>query len=110
MLRHTSYRKHVKWSYANIGNISPFFFGIYSIWSRTTGKCVYVGKGDSLTIRERLMGHWRSSHNLRLKLWIQAFGSDLDICYFAVSKDKIDIQERRLIRLLRPEANIQHNR
>ena len=51
----------------------------------------------------------RGSHNEILKLWIQAFGDNLDVCYMAAESSKIDTLEKRLIKAWKPEANKQHN-
>lgn len=84
-------------------------YGVYAVWCRENGKCIYVGKAKDRPIRERLKEHWRGSHNETLELWIRAFGEKLDLCFAAADKGRIDTLERRLIRALRPEANRQFN-
>ena len=82
--------------------------GVYVFWCRENNKCVYVGKASERPIQARLREHWRRSHNETLRLWIQAFGDYLDICYVPVEHGRITRLERRLIRLWNPEANVQH--
>ena len=100
----------VKWSHATISQMPRGIIGVYAFWCRDNGKCIYVGQAKDRPIRERLREHWRSSHNEILKLWIQAFGENLDVCYAATERNKIDTLERRLIKAWKPEANKQHNR
>ena len=83
--------------------------GVYAFWCRTNGKCIYVGKARERPIRERLREHWNRSHNESLRLWLEAFGEILDVCYISVERGKIDALERRLIRMWNPEANVQYN-
>ena len=81
--------------------------GVYAFWCRTNGKCVYVGKAELQPIRTRLVQEWRNSHNADLKLWIQAFGDFLDICYLPIkAHKKIDKIETKLIQMWKPETNI----
>lgn len=92
----------------NIESIPDNAVGIYGFWYRTTGKCIYVGKAKKQPIKKRLKQHWRKSHNLELRLWIDEFGEFLDVCYISVEcKKRIDRMEKRLIRAWDPEANIQ---
>lgn len=97
------------WSYPAISRIPEAVRGVYAFWCRSNGKCIYVGKAEDQPIKDRLKAHWRRSHNRTLRLWIEAFGEHLDICFTPVSSGQIERFERRLIRLWRPEANIQHN-
>ena len=99
-----------KWSYATISRIPRAIIGVYAFWRRDNGKCIYVGKAKDRPIRDRLGDHWRGSHNETLRLWIQAFGDNLDVCYTPTVRDKIDTYERRLIKAWKPEANKQYNR
>ena len=99
-----------QWSYATISRVPRAIVGVYAFWCRDNGKCIYVGQASDRPIRDRLREHWRGSHNETLKLWIQAFGENLDVCYTPTVRDKIDTYERRLIKAWKPEANKQHNR
>lgn len=90
----------------NIDHIPSHIRGVYAFWCRPTGKCIYVGKTEKQTIKIRLMQHWLKSDNPNLKLWIQAFGKHLDICYLPVKDSKIDKMETRLIHVWHPEINI----
>ena len=109
-MRMSKRRRTMKWSYKTIVDAPRDSFGIYAIWCRHNGKCIYVGEASKRSIGERLGDHWRKSHNQTLQLWIRAFGSDLDLCYASVEKPRIAVAERRLIRLWNPEANVQHKR
>ena len=100
-------RSTLPWSYG-IPNLPTKAVGVYAFWYRRSGKCVYVGRASDQPIRDRLRQHWRWSHNVILRLWIQVYGSHLDICYAHVEQSKIETLERRLIRLWSPEANVQH--
>lgn len=100
----------MKWSYVTISRIPKSIFGVYAFWCRDNKKCIYVGKAKNQPIRNRLKDHWRESHNKTLRLWIQAFGDNLDVCYTSTERRKIDTFERRLIKAWKPEANKQHNR
>jgi len=81
--------------------------GLYGFWCRETGRCIYVGKTEEQTIKERLLQEWKNSHNETLKLWIMAFGNHLDICYLPVNrKERIDRAETTLIQMWNPEANL----
>ncbi len=103
-------RRAIRWSYLGIEGVPRNVFGVYAFWCRDNGKCIYVGKAKKQPVKKRLTYHWRGSHNETLRLWIQVFGENLDVCYMAADLTKIDNLERRLIRLWKPEANIQHNR
>lgn len=98
-----------EWSYLNIDRVPKSILGVYAFWCRDNAKCIYVGKAKSHPIKNRLKEHWRGSHNEILKLWIRAFGYNLDVCYMSAEKRKIDVLERRLIKAWKPEANKQHN-
>ena len=100
-------RSTLPWSYG-MANLPEKAVGVYAFWYRGSGKCVYVGRASDQPIRNRLQQHWRKSHNETLRLWIQAYGSHLDICYAQVEQNRIKALERRLIRLWNPEANVHH--
>ena len=84
--------------------------GVYAFWFRPTGKCIYVGQAAEQPIKTRLHQHWRDKRNQKLRLWMDAYGEHLDVCYATVARCRIGNMERRLIRLLQPEANEQHKR
>ena len=98
------------WSYRALEEVPVGLVGVYAFWCRQNGKCVYVGKASEQSVGQRLRQHWRRSHNRQLRLWLQVFGDQLDMCYAAADQDKIATLERRLIRLWNPEANVQHRR
>ena len=105
----TPVRAVMPWSHIAISLMPREISGIYAFWCRDNGKCIYVGQAKG-PIKNRLADHWRGSHNETLKLWIQVFGSTLDVCYMSAERSRIDTLERRLIKTWRPEANIQYNR
>lgn len=98
------------WSYSTITGIPDRVVGVYALWQRRSQKCVYVGRASDQPIKDRLHRHWSGSHNETLRLWIQAYGAHLDLCYAEVERNRIEVLERRLIRMWNPEANVQHKR
>ena len=97
-------------SYRAVQEVPLEAVGVYAFWCRQNGKCIYVGKASDQSIRDRLRQHVQKSHNRTLWLWLQAFGDQVDLCYAAVDRHKIETLERRLICLWRPEANVQHKK
>ena len=108
-MRKAGRRDLERWSYAAAGAVPSGLVGVYAFWYRRTGDCVYVGMAADQPLGKRLRQHWNGSHNETLQLWIQAYGEYLDICYAQVQPRKIRTLERRLIRLWKPKANVQHN-
>lgn len=104
------HRETFPWSYGILTNLPEETVGVYAFWDRRSGKCVYVGMAAGQPIKNRLLQHWKGSHNETLRLWIQAYGSYLDICYAPIERGRIEVLERRLIRRWKPEANVQHKR
>ena len=98
------------WSYGSLARVPRKTIGIYAFWFRHTGRCIYVGQTSEQTIKARLRQHWQGSHSGRLRLWMDAYGEYLDICYASVARNRIRTVERRLIRLWKPEANVQHKK
>lgn len=95
----------------NIESIPATLHGVYGFWCRKNGKCIYVGKADDQPIRTRLLQEWADSHNPMLKLWINAFGESLEVCYLPVkNRGKIRRVEAMLIRAWSPETNKHHNK
>ena len=103
-------RSTIPWSHRALEEVPQGIVGVYAFWCRGNGKCIYVGKASEQSIGHRLRQHWRRSHNRTLHLWIQAFGDQLDVCYASVDRQRIGTVERRLIRLLNPDANVQYKR
>lgn len=98
---------------ANIDSMPRNAAGVYGFWCRTNGRCIYVGKAEKQSIRDRVKQEWQNSHNHALRSWIQCFGEFLDICYVAVPHDRIahvDKLETRLIRRWNPVTNINKRR
>ena len=106
MYKQARHRSSSQWSYLAIDGMPSWIIGVYAFWCRDTGKCVYVGQALDEPIRERLLAHWRGSHNEILRLWIQVFGDHLIICYREVESVLIGGLEDRLIKRWKPEANI----
>lgn len=94
----------------SIERIPPDKIGVYAFWNPKNGKCIYVGKAEHQPIKERLRNHWRKAENEKLRLWIEALGAQIKICYLPLGRNKIDKYETRLIRAWNPEANIQKKR
>ena len=110
-MRTSKKREKFPWGINTIYAIPSDVRGVYGIWCRTNGKCIYVGKAEKQPIQARLKSHWQCSHNEKLRLWITVFGKYLEICYLPIDNEKkIDTMESRLIRAWRPEANIQKQR
>ena len=102
----------LSWSYPTIEGIPNNVYGVYAIWSKTDGKCIYVGHAKEQSIRQRLRQHWNGSHNVKLKSWIKAFGKHLELCYVAfacIEFERISQLEKRLIKAWKPETNKDHN-
>ena len=109
MYSRTRRKAVLQWSYLSISQVPADLYGLYAFWCRDNRKCIYVGKAKERPVRMRLREHWNGSHNETLRLWIKAFGDSLDICYASVGANQVDEMERRLIRRLRPEANLVYN-
>ena len=101
-------RERFNWSYRVLTDIPDAMIGVYLFWYRPTGKCIYIGMAADQPIRNRLRQHWLGSHNEALRLWMKAFGDELDLCYVQAEPNRVRTLERRLIRALSPEANKQH--
>ena len=78
--------------------------GVYVFWSESRSRAIYVGE-TSRQIRKRLLEHFHQSHNSTLRTWIRWWQQDLRMCYVSVSEKHARKLERRLIRLLDPQAN-----
>ncbi len=80
--------------------------GIYAFWFN--GNCLYVGKAEKQTLKERLTQHYRNCHNNNLKLWIDVYGKRLKFCYLELqTTSRIDYLERKFIYRLQPITNKQ---
>lgn len=99
---------HTPWAFnmLNIDNLSNGV-GIYAFWFNN--RCVYVGKAEQQTLKERLTQHYRNCHNDGLKLWIEVYGCQLQFCYLELQKNKsrVDFLEKKFIYRLQPMTNIQ---
>ena len=80
---------------------------VYLFWSKSKASFVYVGK-TARTLPERLREHRRNCDNPTLRAWIRYAPDDLIVCYVACPASLVVKLERRLIRRLDPDANIDH--
>lgn len=92
-------------SMLNINSLSNGV-GIYAFWYNN--KCIYIGKAEQQTLKERLTQHFRNCHNDDLKLWISVYGVQLKFCYLEVmKKESVDFLEQKFIYRLQPMTNKQ---
>ena len=80
---------------------------VYLFWSISTANYVYIGK-TVRSLPERLREHRLDCDNPTLRAWIRYAPEDLIVCYIACPASLVLKLERRLIRLLDPEANVDH--
>ena len=98
------YHNQINFRLVSFQSIPETYYGVYGIWYRR--QCIYVGKAATQTIGERLEQHWKRTHNPRLKAWIDAKGTGLQVSFFAVKeRDRIDCTERFYIRRFQPITN-----
>ncbi len=94
-----------------IGSIPNDAIGIYVFWYKYNGRCIYVGKTESQSIRERVQLEYENSSNPQLKEWIECFGDSLEICYYPSDNIRdIDELETKFIHLWNPETNLNKRR
>ena len=98
----------LRFTYQNIASL-PQIPAIYWFWFPNRNgfidRCLYVGQ--SAALRGRLLQHWQSSSNRALQRWIRAYGGDLAFEFRKSAPDRLIEDERRFIRQLHPETNIQ---
>lgn len=92
------------WTLGSIDKLPGDEGGVYAVWYRPTGKCVYVGQ-TGRDLRRRLMEHWEGGTSPDLAGWISEFGEALDLCYRRSDPERAKRLEKRLIRKWQPEAN-----
>lgn len=98
------YSKQVQFSIRGFQRIPADARGVYGIWFRR--RCIYVGKAGDQSISERLVQHWKRSHNERFQAWIEAKGSRLRVAFLIVTNPIcIDAYERLCINRFQPIAN-----
>ena len=98
--------KRLHFSRLEIERIPESVRGVYSFWHEESGICIYVGMAEDQPLKERLLQHWRGSHNKMLALLLRAFGRRVIVSYIPIKEcDKIPQVEERLIRLWKPAAN-----
>lgn len=100
-------KKHItkEFNILNINSLSNEI-GVYAFW--LNGKCIYVGKAEKQTLKERLTQHYRNCHNDYLKLWINVYGKRLKFCYLRLNNHKrVGFIERKFIYRLQPMTNKQ---
>jgi excinuclease UvrABC nuclease subunit len=93
-------KEAVNFSRSQIEFSIPTSPGIYIFWSGRL--CLYVGKATNL--RQRLISHWRESHNDDLNVWIRCLGSKLCVSLVPISGD-LQTAEQALIDRHRPHLN-----
>lgn len=93
--------QQIAFTHLNIEDV-PQEPGIYILWFKS--RCLYVGQSQNL--RGRLTQHWQKSHNEGLRLWIDAYRADLRFDYRETEPERLIHEERRFIRRLHPETNI----
>ena len=100
-------RKKTKFNYGSIEAISKSIIGVYVIWRPSIQCCIYVGEAKEQPLKNRLLDHWRGSHNNLLNLWLgTGMGREgIEVCYRETTKSQISPLERKLIYTWKPEAN-----
>lgn len=96
-----TYRSHTL-----IGAVS----GVYAFWI-DHGACLYVGKSER--IGSRLRQHRLQEHNECLRRYFHAWPADIEMSYIALNEhtpQEVALFEQQAITLLRPIANVTHNR
>jgi excinuclease UvrABC nuclease subunit len=86
----------------NIEILAPEESGIYILWSDLY--CLYVGQAQDL--RQRLLSHWKKSHNDDVNLWIKALGAKL--CFsIELNARNVDLSslEQEFINRFKPHLN-----
>ncbi len=98
--------------YNTISHMPDDIKGVYGFWYRNTGKCLYIGRSNS--IKKRLYEHWTNCHNPSLKSWLDYAQEEdenpIEICYLEVKHGNIKKLENRLIKQWHPATNIHGNR
>lgn len=100
----TPYADQIRFRKVDFEKIPRHACGVYGIWFKR--RCIYIGKAASQSIWERLLQHWRGSHNPVLSAWIQAKGSELKVS-FQVADDvtQINALEKICIHRFQPLTN-----
>lgn len=62
--------RKLRFNWRNIERAPADIGGVYIIWSKYV--CVYVGKTDKQSLRNRLRQHYNGSHNSALNLWLRS--------------------------------------
>jgi hypothetical protein len=95
----------IKYKLREIERLHDIGCGVYGFWYTNT--CIYVGKAEQQTIFERLLQHYYNTHNERLRLWMQAKGSQLQIAFKVIEKQsRIHLMERYCVEKYQPTANL----
>ena len=84
--------------------------GVYAFWLDRSA-CLYVGKSEHIGLR--LYQHRMQEHNERLQRYFHAWPTDIEMSYIALNdhtSGEIASFEQQAITLLRPIANVMHNR
>lgn len=83
--------------------------GLYAIVYRVSGACVYIGKAEEQTIKQRLNNHLTNPGE-RLEQWIKHFGEGLEFCVYPIDPKRgkggiIDRMETIMINMWLPDVN-----
>lgn len=97
--------RHAKrFTFGNITSLPHSRSGVYLFVHKET--FVYVGKSsEALGVRERLLVHYRDTHNDRLHAWLSALDGDVGFTYLTCREWELDDLEKSLITFLQPRAN-----
>ncbi|MCO6433067.1 GIY-YIG nuclease family protein [Nitrosomonas nitrosa] len=79
--------------------------GIYAFWYGK--RCIYIGQAKNQLLKDRLLQHFKRSHNQSLNIWIEAYGPELDFCVLPIKTKNIDKVEKYFIRRWQPVTNMQ---
>ena len=95
--------KKQAFSWRNLSKVPDDEYGVYSIWTKYI--CIYVGKAEKQSLRQRLLQHYKTSHNNDLYNWIIS-SHQLWFSYETVSNKKsINAKERNRIKRFAPITN-----
>jgi len=94
----------IRFKFSEIEALDESICGVYLFIHKAN--YLYVGKsGGSLGIRERLKGHFTSTHNQRLSTWIRLCNGTLRVACVICNECELDDLERSLIKHLQPQLN-----
>jgi len=90
-------------NWRNLSKVPDDEYGVYSIWTKHI--CIYVGKAEKQSLRQRLFQHYNSSHNDELNKWIVS-SHKLWFMYETVQNPvAINAKERNRVKSFAPLTN-----